>query len=59
MSHWVIQNIRGSYIAYGPYKTPEAAANRYEKTTGGEIRLWESLEDNPEKVIQEVKDDGL
>ena len=55
MLHWVIQVFKGTYSAYGPYKSEEAARNRYEKTSGGEVFLFSSWEKEPEKAVEGFK----
>lgn len=52
---WVVQILRGVYSVYGPYKSKEAAVNRYNKTFGGEVYLYDSWETDPSKVIEEFK----
>lgn len=53
--YWVIQVIRGVYNAYGPYVTSAGARHRYEKTSGGEVFLHDSWEEEPQKAIDEFK----
>jgi hypothetical protein len=55
ISHWVIQVNRGVFAAYGPYRTYDAALNRYNKTFGGEINLFQCSYDDPEEAIREFK----
>lgn len=57
MNYWVIQDLRGRISAIGPYKSREARDRRLEKTTGGEVSAFRSLETDPELVIQEYKDE--
>lgn len=55
MNHWVIQVNRGVFAAYGPYKTYDAALNRYNKTFGGEINLFQCSFEDAEGAIREFK----
>lgn len=55
MNWWVIQCNRGVFAAYGPYKTKPAAENRYNKTHGGEINLFETWATEAEEAIADFK----
>jgi len=52
---WVIQVNRGVFAGYGPYRTYDAALNRYNKTFGGEINLFQCSYEDAESAIREFK----
>ena len=55
IQYWIIQVNRGVFAAYGPYKTHDAAVNRYNKTFGGEINLFQTSFETAEEAIREFK----
>ena len=59
MYYWVIQEIRGRINAIGPYKSSEAARNRMDKTIGGEVHLFRSLESEPKKAIGDFREERI
>lgn len=59
MYHYVMQVIRGTVVAHGPYRSSKAAENRYEKVQGGEIHLFKSYSSDPKEAIQEFNMEGL
>ena len=59
MYYWVIQEIRGRINAIGPYRSSEAARNRMDKTSGGEVHLFRSLENDPQRAINDFKDERI
>ena len=44
-------------MKHGPYKSREAAANRYQRVKGGEVHLFKSWSDNPGEVEMEFRDE--
>jgi len=59
MYYWVIQEIRGRINAIGPYRSSEAARNRMDKTIGGEVHLFRSLESEPKKAISDFREERI
>ena len=59
MYYWVIQEIRGRINAIGPYRSSEAARNRMDKTIGGEIHLFRSLESEAKKAIADFREERI
>ena len=59
MYYWVIQEIRGRINAIGPYRSSEAARNRMDRTIGGEVHLFRSLESEPQKAIADFRDEYI
>lgn len=59
MYHYVMQVIKGTVIAHGPYKSSEAAQNRYDKVRGGEVHMFKSYSPDPQDAIQEFNVENL
>jgi len=56
MWYWVIQELRGRINAIGPYRSSEAANRRMDRTVGGEVHLFRTLESEPKRAIAEFRD---
>jgi len=59
MYFYVMQVIKGQTVAHGPYKSEDAMKNRYERVKGGEVYMYRTFEEIPEKAIQEFKVEGV
>lgn len=59
MYYWVMQELSGSLIAHGPYKTSSARDNRFEKVFGGEVHRFDSFSSDPDVVKREFRDEQL
>ena len=59
MWYYVITRIRGDLHIQGKYKTRDAAERRADKIQGGETHVFKSMSSEPEKVIQEFRDDEI
>lgn len=59
MNYYVVQDIGGSLVVYGPYKSERARDNRYDKTKGGEVHKFSTFTSDSEKVKQEFRDEEV
>ncbi len=55
MYYWVMHIANGSVYAIGPYKTRDAANNRLEHVQGGQVDVFKTLEDEPQRAVDDYK----
>ncbi len=58
MNYYVVQEMRGITVAYGPYKTESARDRRYDTVEGGELHKFNTFESDKDRAILEFKDEG-
>ena len=59
MQYYVIVRYKGSLSIEGAYKSKDAADKRADSITGGEVSIFSSLLKDPEKVLQEFRDEEV
>lgn len=57
--YWVMQVLRGSVIAHGPFRTKQGRDNMMERVRGGEVYPFDCFTDNPEEAISQFNAKGV